>query len=152
MPAPTEYCTAADLEAVIGREALLAAAADPGDDEAVDTEAVARAITVVGSLIDGWLRSRYALPLPDVPEMLRRAAVRLVHAELVGENTTTSDLIESRADAAQKLIENIAAGRIRIGGDLDADPGDQNAGTGHPRAHVFRRRPGYGRDGLRGLV
>ena len=151
MPAPTQYCTAADLEAAIGREALLTVAGDR-DTDTVDADAVARAITVVNSLIDGWLRTRYSLPLPDVPELLRRAAARLVHAELVDENTTSSDLIESRAAAARKLIENIAAGRIRIGGDLDADPGDGNAGTGHARAHVVRRRPRYGRDGLRGVV
>ena len=84
--------------------------------------------------------------------MLRRAAVRLAHAELVGENTTTSELIESRAAAAQKLVENIAAGKIRIGGDLAGDSADQNAGTGHPKAHVSRRRLGYGRDSLRGVV
>ena len=151
MPAPTEYCTQADLETVIGREALLNAAGDPCEDT-VDTAAVARAIVAVSSLIDGWLRTRYSLPLPDVPEILRRAAARLVHAEIVGENTTTSELVESRAAAAQKLVEHIAAGRIRIGGDLDADPGDQNVGTGHPKAHIVQRSPSYGRDSLKGVV
>ena len=151
MPAPTEYCTQADLETVIGREALLNAAGDPSTDT-VDTAAVARGIVAVSSLIDGWLRTRYSLPLPDVPEILRRAAARLVHAEIVGENTTTSELVESRAAAAQKLVEHIAAGKIRIGGDLDADPDDQNAGTGHPKAHVVKRSPSYGRDSLKGVV
>ena len=151
MPAPTEYCTAADVEAVIGRDALLNAAGDPATDT-VDTDAVARAISATGSLIDGWLRARYSLPLPDVPEILRRAAVRLAHAEMVGENTTTSELVESRAAAAQKLVENIAAGRIRIGGDLDADPADRNAATGNPGAHVVKRSPSYGRSSLKGVV
>ena len=151
MPAPTEYCTAADLEAVIGREALLIAAGDPGTDT-VDADAVARAIVAAGSLIDGWLRSRYSLPLPDVPEHLRRAAVRLAHAELVGENTTTSELITARAAAAQKLVESIAAGKIRIGGDLDGDAADRNAPGANPRAHVVQRKPRYGRSTLKGVV
>ena len=151
MPAPTPYCTEADLEAVIGRQSLLTAAADPDNPDTVDTDAVARAIVAVGSRIDGWLRTRYTLPLADVPEVLHRAAARLVHAELVHEGTTT-DLIESRAAAATKLIEQMAAGRIRIGGDLDGDDSDQNTSTGHSRAHVSRRRLGYGRDSLRGVV
>ena len=157
MPVPTPYCTQADLEAVIGRQSLLVAAPDPnntpdpGTPDAVDTDAVARAIAAVSSHIDGWLRTRYSLPLADVPEVLRRAAARLVHAELVNESTTT-DLVESRAAATTKLFEQIAAGRIRIGGDLDGDDTDQNTSTGHSRAHVAKRRIGYGRDSLRGLV
>lgn len=150
MAAPAPYCTAADLEAALGRAALLLAAPDPDDADAVDAAAVGRAIAAVGSRIDGALRARYALPLPDVPEALRRAAVRLVHAELVNEDTAT-DLIASRADAASKLLDAVASGRIRIGGDLDGDAG-RNASTGAARAHVSRRRPAYGRDGLKGLV
>lgn len=149
--APTPYCTAADLEAVLGREALLRAAPAPDDPSTVDAAAVARAVAAVGSRIDGALRTRYTLPLNDVPEALRRAAVRLAHAELVDEDTAT-DLIASRADDAAKLLDRIAAGRIRIGGDLDGDAGDRNAATGAGRAHVARRRPTYGRDGLRGVV
>ncbi len=151
MAAPTPYCTAADVEAVIGRTALLVAAPDPGDPDAVDTAAVERAIAAAGSFVDGWLRTRYSLPLADVPEVLRRAAARLVHAELAAEDTTTA-VIESRAAEARKLVEHIAAGRIRIGGDLDSDSADRNAGTGHPRAHVARRKLRYGRDSLRGVV
>ena len=151
MPDPTPYCTEVDLEAVIGRRNLLAAAPDPDTHDAVDTPAVERAIAAVSSRIDGWLRTRYTLPLADVPEALRRAACRLVHAELVDAGAT-SDLIESRAADARKLVEHIGAGRVRIGGDLDGDGTDQNTSTGHSRAHVARRRVRYGRDGLRGVV
>ena len=151
MPGPTPYCTAADLEAVVGREALLAAAPDPSRDDELDADAVARAISAVSSRIDGYLRARYNLPLPDVPEALRRAAARLAHAELVNEDTT-SEIIERRAGDAQKLIEHISSGRIRIGGDLDGDAGDAVTSTGHPQAHVSKRSVKFGRGNLRGLV
>ena len=151
MPQPTPYCTAADLEAVIGRTALLTAAPDPDTRDTVDTDAVERAITAVASTIDGWLRTRYTLPLADVPEILRRAAARLVHAELVDELATT-ELIQTRAVDAQKVIERMADGRIRLGGDLDGDATDANAPTGHARAHVTRPTPRYGRNSLKGVV
>ena len=152
MALPTAYCTVADLEVVIGAEALLTAAPDlSSGTPAIDTAAVERAIVSVSSRIDGWLRTRYTLPLPDVPEVLRRAAARLVHAELVSESTTT-ELIESRAAESQKLLEHMAAGRIRIGGDLDGDPTDANASSGHSRAHTTRRDLKHGQDTLRGIV
>ena len=151
MAPPTPYCTSADIETVIGRDQLLTAAPDPDRDDAVDTDAVSRAIAAVSSRIDGYLRARYTLPLADVPEVLRRAAVRLVHAELVNEGATT-DLIKERAADAVKLVEHISSGRIRIGGDLDADPTDANASAGNPRAHVAKRHVEYGRENLRGLV
>ena len=152
MAPPTAYCTQADIEAVIGRQALLVAAPDPDDREQVGADAVIRAIAAVGSRIDGVLRARYRLPLPDVPEFLRRAAVRLVHAELVDESTTTSELIQDRAAAAAKMLDQLAAGKLRIGGDLDADAADRNVPTGQTQAHVSRRTLAYGRDSLRGLV
>ena len=151
MPAPTPYCTAADLEAVIGREALIAAAPDPDTADGIDTAVVDRTITAVSSQIDGWLRTRYTLPLADVPETLRRVAARLVHAELVHEDTIT-DLIESRRTAAQKVLEQMAAGAIRLGGDLDDDPNDRNRHSGAGRAHVTRRTLQTGRRGLQGVV
>lgn len=150
MAAPAPYCTEADIEAVIGRANLLSAAADPDTPDTVDAAKVERAIAAVGSRIDGALRARYSLPLPDVPEILRRAAVRLVHAELVDECSAT-DLIAQRADASGKVLDRIADGRLRIGGDLDGDAG-LNASTGAARAHVARRRTTFGRDGLRGVV
>ena len=151
MPAPTPYCTAADLEAVIGSELLLAAAPDPDSPGSVDTGAVESAIAAVSSRIDGYLRARYNLPLPDVPEALRRAAARLAHAELVNEGTT-SEVIERRADDARKLVEHISSGKIRLGGDLDGDAADRNTSTGQPEAHISRRPVKFGRSGLRGLV
>lgn len=149
MAAPAPYCTQADVEAVIGRAALVSAAGDP-DADTVDAAKVERAIAAAGSRIDAALRARYTLPLPDVPEILRRTAVRLVHAELVDECSAT-DLIAQRAEASGKLLDRIAAGRLRIGGDLDGDAG-LNASTGAARAHVARRRTTFGRDGLKGVV
>ena len=144
---PTTYLTPDDLATVIGTAHLIAAAPDPAQDDTWHAETVERAIASVGARVDAALRSAYALPLPDVPDFLRRAVARLVHAELVSEATSTA-LIESRRAGAEKLVAQVAAGTLRIGGDLDGDDAtDANARTRQgkavlvqPGARQFRRR------------
>ena len=78
---------------------------------------------------------------------------RIVHAELCDESTTT-ELIEQRRAASEKLIMNLADGKLRIGGDLDGSAATQpNARTRQGRAGIFRRRPRlFGRDDTAGVV
>lgn len=132
----TAYLTAAGLEEIIGREALLAAAGDPTTPGAVDAARVAGAIEEVSARVDARLRAYYTLPLPDVPGFLRRAVARIVHAELCNEAAST-DLIQSRRDASEQIVRDLAAGKMRVGGDLDGD-GAANQRTGQGRASVVR--------------
>ena len=132
----TSYLTASELEQIIGRDHLLAVASDANG--AVDTAAVEAAIADVSARVDARLRSHYQLPLPDVPDFLRRAVARIVHAELATE-LTTSDLIASRGAASEKHVRELAEGRLRIGGDLDGrDATQPNARTKQGRASVVR--------------
>ena len=87
-----------------------------------------------------------------MPVFLKRAVARVVHYELVEEDTN-SELIESRAKAALKTLDAVAAGELRIGeGDDDQD------GLVNPRTRqgkVLLEQPGgraYRRRDLRGLV
>lgn len=132
----TAYLSLADLEAIIGREALLAAAPDPATPGAVDAARVAGAIEEVSARVDARLRAYYSLPLPAVPGFLARAVARIVHAEMCDEAAST-DLIQSRRDASERLVRDVAAGKMRIGGDLDGD-GRANQRTGQGRASVVR--------------
>lgn len=146
----TRYLTAADLEAVIGEDYLRAAAGD--SHGAVDTAAVERAIDEVSARVDARLRAHYDLPLQDVPGFLVRAIARIVHFELCGEGART-DLIESRATAAERLVADLAAGRLRIGGDLDGVPATANSRTLQGRAALVGAPPRqFGRKGTAGLL
>ena len=143
--AGTVYLTPEQLEGIVGAQHLIAAAPDPNDDGAWLRTTVQTAIDAVSAEVDARLRSRYGLPLEDVPEFLRRAVARLVHYELVDECSDT-DLIEKRATAAEKTIGGLANGKLQIGADLDGD-GEANERTRHGRAIVhnpadrtFRRR------------
>ena len=149
--AATAYVTAAGVAEVVGDCHLAAAAPAPaGSTPAWDAATVQRAIDAVAEEVDGRLRNAYDVPLDDVPVYLSRAVARLVHAELVDSGTTT-DLIESRAAAARKLIDRIARGEIRIGADdVDGD-GRTNTRTrqGRPIIHL---PPGRRRHDWRGVV
>ena len=149
----TPYLTAAALGKIVGRNQLLAAACDPDDPDAIDAERVACAIEDVSARVDARLRAHYGLPLPDVPDFLSRAVARIVHAELCNQSAMT-DLIEQRRAASEKLIVELADGRLRIGGDLDGSAGTEpNARTRQGRAGVVRRpRRLFGRDDTRGIV
>ena len=149
----TSYLTQAALEQVIGREPLLAAASEPDDRSAVDAVRVAATIDDVSARVDAQLRAYYTLPLPDVPDFLSRAIARIVHFELCDESSNT-ELIESRAKAAEKLVMKLAAGELRIGGDLDGSAATQpNARTRQGRASVVRRSTRqYGRDDTAGIA
>lgn len=141
----TVYLTPEQVEAVVGTRHLAVAAPAAENKNAWDATAVATAIAAVSAMVDARLRTRYGIPLDDVPDFLRRAVARLVHYELVGEASTT-DLIESRATEARKVIDGIASGKLQIGADSDGD-GEANERTSHgravltnPVARTFRRR------------
>ena len=151
--ATTPYLTAAALEKVVGRAHLLAVACDPEDPDAIDADRVACAIDDVSARIDARLRAHYDLPLPDVPDFLSRAVARIVHAELCDESTAT-ELIEQRRAASEKLVMDLAAGKLRIGGDLDGSAATApNARTRQGRAGIIRRpRRQFSREDTAGVV
>ena len=141
----TVYLTPEQLEAIVGRAHLVAAACDPDDPETWDAAAVEAAIAAVSDMVDARLRARYGIPLEDVPVFVRRAVARLVHYELVDEPSTT-ELIENRASEARKTLDGLAGGKLQIGADSDGD-GEANDRTRHGRAvlhapseRTFRRR------------
>lgn len=141
----TVYLTPEKLEAIVGRRHLAAAAPQAADKQSWDEATVQTAIDAVSDMVDARLRTRYGIPLEDVPDFLSRAVARLVHYELVDEPSAT-ELIETRAQAAQKVVDGLASGKLQIGADSDGD-GEANERTRHgravlhtPAARTFRRR------------
>lgn len=140
----TVYLTPEQLEAIVGERSLAVAAPSADDPQTFDQATVETAIAAVSDMVDARLRTRYGIPLDDVPEFLRRAVARLVHYELVCE-TSATELIESRAAEARKIVDGLASGKLQIGADTDGD-GEANERTSHGRAQltnpvsrIFRR-------------
>ena len=139
-PRVSPYCTPAQLEQVIGRDHLITAAPDPDVDDAWDEGAVAAALAAVSERVDARIRAAYTVPLADVPAFVTRAVARLAHAELVTEAAST-DLIQSRATEAWRLVTDLATGAAR----LDTTDDDLD-GTANPRTRQGRAVRVRGRD------
>lgn len=113
------YCTQQQLIDRFGEQVLIQLTDRSGSgqiDEAVLTEAIADA----GAEIDMHLAGRYALPLSVVPLPLSRIACLLVRDLLATDSDQADEHWTKQAEAARKLLKEIAAGRVNLGVDAAA--------------------------------
>lgn len=111
------YCILADLEAAATRRRLSEATdGDPSTDEVVES-VVATAIAAAGALIDGYLGKRYPLPLPMVPDLIRRLAVDITLHGLFArvQDGAMSEGIRDRNKEALRVLDLIRRGEISLG-------------------------------------
>lgn len=121
------YCTTTDLIAAIGRDDLIAWTDDEGK-KAIDQARVDAAITSADTLIDSFLRERYALPLDPVPALARDLSVDLTIVNLAKRNWVKElpPAMKERRDAAMRLLDRLASGAATLPGVTAAEP----VGTG----------------------
>lgn len=86
--------------------------------------AVATALADAGALIDGYLRSRYNLPLTAVPLPLKRVAGDAARYYLMDDKATEE--VRDRFDALNKLLQQIRDGKFTLGAE---DPTPAQAGS-----------------------
>lgn len=81
----------------------------------INADKLAAAMEMANSEIDGYLSTRYAVPVQPAPAFLLGIACDLAryHAAVGGARVTERD--EVRYKAAVKTLENIAAGRLSLG-------------------------------------
>ncbi len=106
------YATPADMIARFG-EPEMTALSDAVGAGVPDNAALSRALALAEDEIDGYLRGRYALPVSSVPAVLARIACDIARFELAVERAT--DEMRARHDDARRLLEAIAAGRVKLG-------------------------------------
>lgn len=114
------YCTLVDLEAALPVRRLveLTNDDDPTSTGSVVETVVDAAIARAGDLIDTYIGKRYPLPLPSVPEILRRLAVDLAIAALfarVRDVDGMPDGIAANRKEALRVLELIMRGDISLG-------------------------------------
>lgn len=106
---------------------------DAEEIEAAD-EALARvqaALDEAGALIDGYLRTRYPLPLDVVPLPLKRVAADAARYYLMDDQATEE--VRDRYAALVKLLQHIRDGQFTLGAE-DPSP----AQTGSPAVSATR--------------
>jgi phage gp36-like protein len=126
------YATIQDISDRYGQGVL--AAVDRDGDSQADTGALDKALADASALIDSYLSQRYTLPLPVVPEIVKRTCVDLALYQVVRGGTQAAEDYRLRNEDAISWLRNIATGMAAL--DLPAPQqasGNQVRFTGQER-------------------
>lgn len=120
------YSTVADIKNLI-TEASVVQLTDDEQLGAVNQARVDAAISSADELIDGFLRSRYTLPLASAPPLLRDLSVDIAVYRLYDRRFSASmpESIKAKYDNALKLLGMIQKGQVQLGAD---DPAESDGG------------------------
>ncbi|MCP1601428.1 phage gp36-like protein [Aeromonas caviae] len=107
------YATKQDLEDRDG-SMLYNFALDRSTDTLNDTW-IDEALATADDEINGYLSRRYVLPLPTVPDLLKRQAIVIAFYWLGDRDNQVTDLLQKRYDSAIAKVKEIAAGKLDLG-------------------------------------
>lgn len=110
------YCTPEDIEKQVSTHTLIQLTNDNPDQETVDTVVCEEALIYSSTLIDGYLRGKYTIPLNNHFPLLRIIAIDLSIYRLYSRRIYT-DIPESVAQAyknAIKTLEDLKKGIITL--------------------------------------
>jgi len=135
------YATLADLVSRHGEDEL-AQLTDRVGAGVPDATIVERALTDADAEIDGYLASRYAMPLAIVPPVLARIACDIARYRLWADRA--SEEVRRRYEDARRVLESIARGQVSLGlPATNAEPALAEASLGNPRAMSRAETAGY---------
>ena len=107
------YLTSADLVVRFGA-AQLALIADRDNDGQADEPVLTRAIADAGSVVDLFVRGRYALPLSPLDPAIGVIVGDLARRLLYGDATEVPDSVIDADKAARRQLELIAKGDVTL--------------------------------------
>jgi phage gp36-like protein len=135
------YATQADLETRFGVDELTQLTDRTGAG-VPDAGIVARALSDADAEIDGYLASRYALPLATIPPVLVRIACDIARYRLW--EARASEEVRIRYEDARRALESIAKGVISLGlPEANAAPALAEARLGNLRVMGRADTGGY---------
>jgi phage gp36-like protein len=108
------YATRADLEKHLAPEELIQLT-DDDRDGAADAGVIEQALADAQAEIDGYVATRYQLPLAETPALLRRVAVDLALARLYARRDLTTEARAKQHDDAVALLKRLADGTVTLG-------------------------------------
>lgn len=106
------YATVADLIDRYG-EAEIQQRTDRVGAGVIDAAVAQRALDDAQAEIDGYLSSRYRLPLPTMPPLLSRIACDIARYRLWED--LASPEVRTRYEDARRLLEAISRGTVSLG-------------------------------------
>jgi len=108
------YSTLADILERLPEEVLVRLT-DDADQGQVDTAVVERAIADADAEIDGYVGTRYSVPLSPVPDLVRKLSVELSIYHLFSRRRGAPEEWRQRYEDAIRLLRDLAAGRVSLG-------------------------------------
>jgi len=127
------YATTQDIIDRYSNDTLLLIA-DRDNDSVVDAIVVDQALADASAEIDGYLATKYELPLSVAPDVLIRPCVDIVVYRLSADADMATEERRVRYEDAVKLLERISKGIVSLG--LPTPPPSSNGGvtfTGNKR-------------------
>lgn len=107
------YATKQDLEDRDG-SMLYNFALDRSTDTLNDVW-IDEALATADDEINGYLSRRFVLPLPSVPDLLKRQAIVISFYWLGDRDNQVTKLLQERYDRAIAKVKEIAAGKVDLG-------------------------------------
>lgn len=138
-----DYCTIEDIETHVSTSTLIQLTSDYEQDE-VDRVVAEEAIIYSSTLIDGYLRGRYTLPLDARFPLLRIVAIDLSVYRLYSRRMRDDmpEVIEANYKNAIKILQDIQKGAISLETENDTSISAQDAGYKTNKSYrdsIFRR-------------
>lgn len=133
------YCAKADILDLL-EEQLLIQLTDDEDTGVVNEARVDKAISDACGVIDGYLGTRYPVPLATVPVLIRTYAVDIAIYTLFSRRQGPPDERRDRYKDAVSMLAKIASGAFSLGvGDPDGTPKPSEAPRMTGAGNVFGR-------------
>ncbi|HHF6578344.1 TPA: gp436 family protein [Haemophilus influenzae] len=133
------YISAQDLTEVMSESTLIALSNDTSRATEADQAVLIKACAYATEIVDGYLRSRYVLPLSQVPTLVRNICLQLARFWLYSrrpEGKGFPDNVKETHSQALKDLERIASGKLHLGLTEIGAEGDDSL----PSALKFKAR------------
>ena len=122
------YCAQADLSARFGDEELKQLTDETNvPPTTIDATEVSNACAEATSLIDGYLRARYTLPLTTVPDVLKKWACDIARFYLWDDRAGEGTPVREAYKDAVKQLEAVAKGTFAL---VSSSGTDASQGSG----------------------
>lgn len=112
------YISAQDLTEVMSESTLIALSNDTSRATEADQAVLTKACAYATEIVDGYLRSRYVLPLSQVPTLVRNICLQLARFWLYSrrpEGKGFPDNVKETHIQALKDLERIQNGKLHLG-------------------------------------
>jgi len=109
------YATVADIKKWLDEDELIQLT-DDGDQGVIDEAVVTEAIAYAQDIIDGYLGTRYTLPLAQEPTILTRFCADLAVCALYDRRPTgRPEHWQKRCENSHRFLNLVATGKISLG-------------------------------------